>query len=312
MTNMAGNDTLEELTANTTGINTISPTWFSFADTEGNLNSLASADYVNLAHSKGMEVWALFSNEFPGDDGLQYFDGTKIDEVLSYTSKREAVIASLMGYVEQYGIDGINIDFERISEEGADNYIQFIRELGIQCRAKGIVLSVDSYVPVYSKHYNRKEQAIVADYVVIMGYDEHFAGSEEAGSVASKDFVAQGIADTLAEVPAEKMINAIPLYTRLWWTESDGSLGTMALSMAEGWQYVQDNGAEATWLEDVGQYYAKYEADGKTYQIWLEDSQSVGVRMQMIKDNNLAGVASWKLGRESGIEIWETIQSYLQ
>ncbi len=128
----------------------------------------------------------------------------------------------------------------------------------------------------------------------------------------SKDFVAQGIADTLAEVPAEKMINAIPLYTRLWWTESDGSLGTMALSMAEGWQYVQDNGAEATWLEDVGQYYAKYEADGKTYQIWLEDSQSVGVRMQMIKDNNLAGVASWKLGRESGIEIWETIQSYLQ
>ena len=312
MTNMAGNDTLEDFTANTTGINTISPTWFSFADTEGNLNSLASADYVNLAHSKGMEVWALFSNEFPGDDGLQYFDGSKIDEVLSYTSKREAVIASLMGYVEQYGIDGINIDFERISEAGADNYIQFIRELGIQCRAKGIVLSVDSYVPLYSKHYNRKEQAVVADYVVIMGYDEHFAGSDEAGSVASKEFVAQGIADTLTEVPPEKMINAIPFYTRLWWTEADGSMGTKALSMAEGWQYVQDNGAEATWLEDIGQYYAKYEAEGKTYQIWLEDKESVGVKMQLIKDNGLAGVASWKLGRESGIEIWETIQSYLQ
>lgn len=129
-----------------------------------------SKDYVDTCHAKDIEVWALFSNEFPSDDGTRYFDSEKTDQVLAYTSKREKVISEVISYVTKYGIDGINIDFELISQEGADDYIEFIRELSIACRANNIILSVDNYVPEYTYYYNRREQGIVADYVVIMGY----------------------------------------------------------------------------------------------------------------------------------------------
>ena len=183
---------------------------------------------INGFFNKDIEVWALFSNEFPSDDGSRYFDSEKTDQVLAYTSKREKVISEVISYVTKYGIDGINIDFELISQEGADDYIEFIRELSIACRANNIILSVDNYVPEYTYYYNRREQGIVADYVVIMGYDETPAGSDTPGPVASLNFVRKGITDTLNVVDKSKVINGIPFYTRVWCTTADGNVSSFA------------------------------------------------------------------------------------
>ena len=191
----------------------------------------------------------------------------------------------------------------------SDHYIQFIRELSVECRKNQIVLSVDNYVPGFTSHYNREEQGIVADYVIIMGYDEHFAGSEEAGSVASIDFVREGITETLKEVSKEKVINGLPFFTRLW-IESSSGLTSQAIGMQEAETAVANAGVTASWDEETQQNYAEWTADGNTYKIWLEDEQSLEAKLKVMQEYDLAGAAAWKLGFEKS-GIWELISRYV-
>lgn len=300
---VGGNDTIYEATANTKGLNVISPTWFKLCDNEGNYTSFATTDYVSKAHDMGLEVWALIEN-------IEYSDSISMYEILSSTSKRAYLINNLISEVLACGIDGINVDFEQISMDCGEHYIQFIRELSIPCRQNGIVLSVDNYVPTgYTDHYNRAEQGVVADYVIIMGYDEHYAGSEVAGSVASIDFVEEGIAKTVAEVPANKVINAVPFYTRIWETTS-GSISSQAVGMEMAEEYVSNHNIQTEWDEETCQNYGEY-TDGDTlYQVWLEDEQSIQVKLTIMEKYGIGGVASWRLGYEKP-EIWDEIQAYL-
>lgn len=323
VTNSDANSSVLEMIASTKGLTTISPTWFHVADTSGNLESIATADYVNYAHQSDIEVWAAI-RDFDG--GINSAEESY--ELLSHTANRTNLINQLMSEALRVGLDGINVDFEKISDECGEHYIQFIRELSVQCRKNGIVLSVDNYVPQsYNQQYHREEQGVVADYVVIMGYDEHYSGSPESGSVASYDFVKAGIENTLKEVPAEKVINAVPFFTRVWKetpkTEEElaADQGTdaeqyttkvesTAYSMAEAKAVVQQAGVTAQWDDTTKQNYAEWEADGATYKVWLEDTQSLEPRLQLMKDYKLAGTAAWRLGQEES-DVWELILKYV-
>jgi spore germination protein YaaH len=298
----AGNDTLTSLMENTKSVNVISPTWFSLSDNEGNFTSFATKDYVTQAHDMGLEVWALIDN-FTNADVDTY-------EVLAGTGNRTKLIEGLIDTALEYDLDGINIDFENISLDAGEPFIEFIRELSIPCRENGIVLSVDNYVPMgYTDHYDREEQGIVADYVIIMGYDEHYKGSTEAGSVASIDFVERGIADTVAQVPAGKVINAIPFYTRIWETTGT-TLDSQAVGMEVAQQYVADHAITTRWDEETCQNYGEYQS-GDTYcQVWLEDAESIQVKLNIMENYGIAGVAEWKLGFETA-DVWDVIEAYV-
>ena len=323
VTNQSANEKVLQTIADTKGLTTISPTWFTIADTDGNINSLASSQYVNYAHQSNIEVWALV-RDFDG--GIGSYEESY--EVLSYTSKRENLINQLIAEALQTGIDGINVDFEKISAECGEHYIQFIRELSVKCRQNGLVLSVDNYVPkTYNAHYHIEEQGKVADYVIIMGYDEHYSGSYESGSVASLNFVKEGIEATLNAVPKEKVINAVPFFTRLWkevpkteeeLAEEAGTeaaeysvkVTSEALGMEAAEQAIADAGAQTTVDEATKQNYAQWEADGATYKIWLEDETALEEKLKLMKEYKLAGTAAWRLGFEKS-SVWELILKYV-
>ena len=298
-----GNDTFNSVTANAGNLNVISPTWFKLCDNEGGYTSFASADYVQKAHDRGLEVWALIEN-------IEYKDSISMYEILSSTTTRQKLIDSLMNDLITYGIDGINVDFEQLSMDCGEHFVEFIRELSVACRKNGKVLSVDNYVPRdFNDYYDRKEQGIVADYVIVMGYDEHYAGSKEAGSVASIDYVEDGIAQTVKEVPAEKVINAIPFYTRIWETTGDG-ISSQAVDMVTAEQFISNHGITAEWDETTCQNYGEY-MDGDTYnQVWLEDADSIKVKLNVMENYGIGGVAEWRLGFEKP-EIWDVIGEYL-
>lgn len=300
---LAGNSTLETVTANTEGLNVISPTWFKLNDNAGNFISFASQDYVDRAHGKGLEVWALVEN-------IEYKDSIDMYAILSSTSTREKLINGLVEQALTYGIDGINVDFEQISMDCGEHYIEFIRELSIPCREYGIVLSVDNYVPTgYTDHYDRQEQGVVADYVIIMGYDEHYAGSPEAGSVASIDFVEEGISKTVEQVPSNKVINAVPFYTRIWETNG-GKLSSQAVGMDVAEEFISAHNIQVEWDEETCQNYGEYTSGASRYQVWLEDESSIEVKLNIMEKYNIGGVASWRLGYEKP-EIWDIIGVYL-
>lgn len=300
VTNMTANGSVTDLLATTKSVNTISPTWFSLSDTDGNFTSLVDPSYVEQMHGMGIEVWALIDN-FTNEVDTSAF--------LANTVARKNLIDQLTQTVLANGIDGINVDFEQIAGEAGEDYIQFLRELSISCRKNQIVLSVDNYVPTgYTAHYDRKEQGVVADYVVIMGYDEHYAGSEEAGSVASINYVEQGIIDTVAVVPSEKVINGIPFYTRLW--DVTGVVSSEAVGMQAATDFLNQYGIAATWDDETCQNFASFSTEDKNYEVWLEDAQSIRTKLNVMKQYNLGGVAEWKLGLETP-DIWDLIAEYL-
>lgn len=324
VTNATANGAVLTNLKSTKGLTTIAPTWFSLADTEGNISSLADEDYVKQAHQSGLEVWAVL-RDFHG--GINSYDETY--EVLSYTSKRQKVIDQVISKALASGVDGINLDFELVSSKCGVHYIQFVRELSAQCRQNQLVLSIDNYVPQpYNQHYDLEEQGAVADYVIIMGYDEHTDGSYEAGSVASISYLKDGVENALLSVSSDKLIAGVPFFTRLWketpktdeeLAEEDGTeaanypnkISSKALGMDEAVKTIKEAGATTQWDDTTKQNYAEWTSGSDTYKIWLEDTQSLEEKLKVIRQNDLAGVAEWSLGRESS-SVWKLILQYIQ
>ncbi len=304
--NMTANGSLQEKMAATQGVNVISPTWFHITDTEGAVSSLADISYVRWAHQNGYKVWPLFSNSF---------DKAITHAVLSSTAKREKVIRQILGFVDLYELDGINIDFEEVPKEDGPAFVQFVKEISLLLKQKGVTVSVDMYVPKpWTEHYGRAEIGKYIDYLIIMGYDEHWSTSPKSGSVASINFVREGVVDTLASVPADKVILGIPFYTRLWQetgSSDNPKVSSKAYGMGYGKQLMIDKGARIEWNEEVAQYYAEYKEGDSTFKMWIEDQRSLEQKLNVATGYRLAGIAGWKLGLESA-EAWEAIRQYLK
>lgn len=303
-TSTESNDAMAEMTAEMTGVNVISPTWFSVTDETGTISSLASADYVKLAHDAGREVWGLL------DNFNEAFDETTD---LAYASVRSRIIEQLLAEAASCGMDGINVDFENLKEAGIPHYLQFLRELTSAAHAQNLVVSVDTPVPqAYTMYYQRGEQARFVDYMIVMAYDEHFAGSEEAGSVSSLPFVQQAVEEMTRVMPADQVICGIPFYTRVW-TEKFGqsAITSEVLGMDGAKNYAKENQMTETWDASLGQNVATVETSDARYTIWMEDEQSMEEKLKVIQSADLAGVAEWKLGFECA-DVWSLISEYIE
>lgn len=303
-TSTESNDAMAEMTAEMTGVNVISPTWFSVTDETGTISSLASADYVKLAHEAGREVWGLI------DNFNEAFDETTD---LAYASVRSRIIEQLLAEAASCGMDGINVDFENLKEAGIPHYLQFLRELTSAAHAQNLVVSVDTPVPqAYTMYYQRGEQARFVDYMIVMAYDEYFAGSEEAGSVSSLPFVQQAVEEMTRVMPADQVICGIPFYTRVW-TEKFGqsAITSEVLGMDGAKNYAKENQMTETWDASLGQNVATVETSDARYTIWMEDEQSMEEKLKVIQSADLAGVAEWKLGFECA-DVWSLISKYIE
>ncbi len=298
VTNRDANAYAQGLLDSTQGVNVISPTWFALSDDYGGFSSLADAGYVTAMHNRGIQVWALLDN-FTNKD-------VSTANVVNNTTSRRNLINGLISTALEYHLDGINVDFESVSTDAARGYIQFLRELYIECHKNGIILSADNG---YLLNYDRGRQGEAVDYVIIMGYDEHVAAADGVGSNASIDFVQSGIEKTVSQVPSAKVINAIPFYTRLWTT--NGEIGQVAYGMNEIENFLNANGATTVWDDAACQYKAQFSVDGTNYEVWLEESESIAVKLNIMSQYDLAGIAGWRLGQEKA-DIWNEIAAYLQ
>jgi len=286
------------------GLNVVSPTWFSVIDGEGSVQNKADSRYVRWAHSKGYKVWALVDNGF---------DPARTNAVLSDLRKRESVIQQLLAYAALYGIDGINIDFENVYYEDRGLLVQFVREFAPLCREQGLTVSMDvtikSRSPTWSMCYDRKALAQAVDYLMVMAYDEHTAGSGVAGSVGSLPWVEEGIKGVLEEIPAERLLLGVPFYTRVWREETKSGVFTVtskALGMEAAEELLRQNQAVIQWDAESGQNFGAFREGQAQCKIWLEDQESMALRVALVKKYGLAGVASWRRGFEKPA-IWNVI-----
>ncbi len=295
------------------GLNVLSPTWFHFDEKklDGTIVSLADKDYVEFAHRNDYEVWGLLTDIPTGRvDNV----GNITNQVLTNTSERLFAVEQIMSLINEYNLDGINLDFEYVRATDIDDYIQFVRELYMEMKEEGYVLSVDTYVPSsWSMYYNRKALAESSDYIIVMTYDEHTNANEAIGPVASLNFVEKGVSDSLEEVPKEKLIMGIPFYTRVWRTEytNDGVKNSLSnFGMTSAVDFFEKNNAVIRWDEETGYFYADFttEENGNQvyYQGWLETVETIEAKMDIYNKYDLEGVAMWKRGLEDD-DVWKVI-----
>lgn len=293
------------------GVNVVSPTWFSIIDGEGNVRSNADTAYVTKAHARGMEVWGLLNNSFDPD--------LTTSAMATYETRLNTINQTLQ-FAKMYHLDGINLDFENVKTKDGENVSQFVRELKPLARASGLIVSVDvtpkSGSEMWSRFLDRRSLGETADFIVLMAYDEHWAASPKAGSVSSLPWAEAAVRKILEEdaVPSEKLILAVPLYTRIWSEElKDGK--TKVSSKAVGMKTVDDILTEKKlklkYLEDVKQNYVEYTEDGVQKKIWIEDKTSLKERVKLAKELQLGGVAAWtrSFGTEEAWNVLKDISS---
>jgi len=287
-------------------VSVVSPTWFHLTG-DGLVINRADKNYVRWAHHNGQQVWGLFDNSF--------------DPELTHTFLNDAVLRikamkQILTYVDLYELDGINLDFENMFLKDKNAYVQFVRELSPLLHEKERMLTVDvtfhSQSENWSLCYDRKSLAQIADFIMVMAYDEHGSGSSKAGSVSSLPWVEKGLENILKEVPPEKLLLGVPFYTRLW-TETENDQGAKkltcrALSMEKAEEWIKEHGAEIKEDRISGQHYIEYKEGNATYKMWLEDSYSLAKRIELMKKYRLAGIAAWRRGFEKE-EIWPALGS---
>ncbi|MNC04216.1 putative sporulation-specific glycosylase YdhD [compost metagenome] len=289
------------------GVNVASPTWFSIIDGDGNVRSQADSTYVQWAHERGLEVWGLLSNSFEPDITT---------EALSSYEKRMNAIVQILEYSDLYKLDGINIDFENVYTKDGENVTQFMRELKPMAQAKNLIVSIDvtpkSNSEMWSAFLDRKALNSVVDYLIVMAYDEHWAASPIAGSVASLPWVESSLSRIIEEddVPPEKLILGIPLYTRIW-TEAqvDGKtkVSSKSVSMNAVEKIIKEKKLTPTFDKAAGQNYVEYKEDGALKKIWIEDNVSLKARVELAKSLGLGGIGSWNRSF-SNLSAWEALQ----
>ena len=307
MDSESGNSSYESRTENMTGVDVISPTWFSLTDNEGNISSIGKKSYVKKAHNDNLQVWGLVSD---------FSSEMDTSMVLASTAARRNCISRLVSEAERLNLDGINLDFEYMEAADGAAYSQFVREMSIACRKSGLVFSVDLACPYeWNSYIDRKEVGTVADYLINMGYDEHYVGSE-AGSVASLAFEERAVKELIRMgIPARKIISGVPFYTRIWYTSwnDDGTMNINSEELSMGVVQTTLNtwGVTPVWDAEATQNYADWTLDnGVRCQIWIEDGESMARKILLVPKYNLGGTAAWVLGAQSD-SIWQVISDHL-
>lgn len=289
-------------------VNVISPTFFTVSDEKGTISSTASLTYVQNAHKRGYTVWPLINNIFAQREQIGY--------VLADSEARRYVIDQILTYAYIYGFDGINVDFENLYITDKENLVQFMRELVPLAHEMQLGVSIDVGIPGgsegYSLCYDHKELSKVADYVMVMTYDQYWSSHEKGGSQAQLSWVEVNIQKTLNLIPADKLVIGIPAYTRLWKTDELGKVTLdKTLTADQVVLLVESKQLTPIWEQErdgfiSGQYYLEYKENGNLYRAWIEDDSSARLKAQLASKYKLRGVCIWMMS-QTNKSVWEAI-----
>lgn len=285
------------------GLDVIVPTWFSIRNGNGDMIDRGNQNYVKKYNDLGIDVWAYLDNSF---------DPEITHQALSNEKTRKKIIDKTLELCKKYGMKGINIDFEHTKIDDRDYITDFVREFR-QAAGEDFIITVDVTpqisADVTKEPYDRKALAEIADYMVVMAYDQHWGSSDKAGSVAQYKWVEGSINVLFRNIPNKKMILGVPLYTRIW-KEDGGKVTSKTISMDEVARIIASKGLKPVWDKESQQNYIEYQENGADYKIWIEDANSLEKKVSLVNKYNLAGVGSWRLGFETS-NIWDVISKEL-
>ncbi len=285
-------------------VNVLSPRWL-FLEKGGKLRDYADPSLITWAKQHDKAIWAMLGNGF---------DMEATHELLSSSAETASFIQSLITFVQGYGLQGINLDFENIHPEDRPYFTRFIKLLGEQMHEIGAILSVNVSPELgsdWTAAFDYEALGKYADYIVLMGYDEHWSGAPYAGPVASLPWVQNGLDTLRRDVAEQQIILALPLYNRDWTIKENSSpppsLASSDISLPKQSELMRQYKIRPVWNDTLGQYSAAY-FNGSAHRLWLEDSRSLSLKYQMAEARGIAGFAYWHIGGETP-DIWTSLSN---
>lgn len=287
-------------------INTVIP--FSYkVDQYGTISGRHYSKPYALAKSSGAQTLALVNN-IQGSN----FNSNTIHRMLSNASSRSRAVNGIARLLVENGYRGVNIDFENVKASDRIYLTAFFRELAATLRPKNLLVTASIPAKTYddksSAHSGAFDYQAIAPYldmVMIMAYDEHYAGGDP-GPVASLPWVERVINYTLKSFPPQKVILGIPAYGYDWsWGKGKALQYTGVQNLIKKYQIAPK------WHSEYKVPYFTYKSWGVTHQVWYENSYSTSYKADLVKKYGLKGVAVWRLGYEDP-NIWSILRQKLQ
>ncbi|MCL1790370.1 MAG: glycosyl hydrolase family 18 protein [Peptococcaceae bacterium] len=296
-------------------LQTVSPSYFDI-NPDGSLKfNPVSAELVTRMHASDIKVVPFLSN---------HWDRTAGVNALKDVDKLSTQIAN---HINQYNLDGVNVDIENVTEQQRAQYSELVRQLRAKIPAHKEVSVATAANPKgwtvgWHGSYDYAALGQYADYLMMMTYDEHYEGGP-AGPVASIGFVEESIKYALSKTTADKIVVGLPFFGRIWSTHDTGVIGKgLAISTIQN--MIIDYQAIVTYDAATQSPKAEFEvrpgnkpytvggkplAPGK-YIIWFENDQSLQAKLKLIEKYNLKGAGAWALGQEDAA-IWNNYNSWL-
>lgn len=303
-------------------INVNAPVWFNIGMQNGavHVTGEGSKASVDTWHAEGYKVWTTIQSFTPGYTKL----------IVSNTAIGDQIIQELANKVQQYGIDGINFDFENMDPIDKNLYTAFITRAANALHQYGAVVSVDvsndsdpSMINWWTDGYSLSGLGQVADYVALMTYDQY---TDMPGPSAASWWVEQTVNKVVQQVPANKLIMGIPLYA---YSYINGGSSKKVLTLGD-FETLKNNGqltllsgevwtvyewiVPPTYNESTGTQYMKFkDTAGRIHEAWYENAQSIDIKLDIINRYNLAGAASWRYGYSDDMQsIWDVYAQRLK
>ncbi|WP_170119270.1 LysM peptidoglycan-binding domain-containing protein [Tumebacillus permanentifrigoris] len=294
-------------------LSAIAPYWFDLhLGSAGQIKSRVAAATIRTqvadAHRRGVKVLASIHNtdKRPGTSRTQVLHS-------AITANRTVFVRNVLRLVEEYGFDGVNLDFERLKPGDTANYTAFVRELASQLHGQGKLLVVDvlgdaNHQP-FSMDFDYPGLAASVDYLGIMTYDEHKPAQGSPGPVASLPWVERTVRLAInAGVPPRKILLGIAAYGYDW---TDNNPGARALSYAAIQRLQSQHKATAQFHPTYRVPHFDYrDARGDLHHAWYEDARSLSLKLDLVRRFNLGGILHWRLGLEDPAS-WGPIRAKL-
>ena len=295
------------------GVNVVSPAFFYINENGEFTENIGESGegYIEWAHGNGYKIWPMISNAPVANESLEI-----TSEIMNSYGKRKQLIEQIVEACVKYDLDGINVDFENMKQEDKDVYSRFIIELTPRLNEIGMVVSVDVTAPdgaeTWSLCFDRHVIGDVADYIIFMAYDQNGVSSTKSGTNAGYNWIQLNLVKFLQteEIEEDKLILGIPFYTRIWTEDAEGNVIRKSTVNMKDIEEVLPDDVERKWDDELKQNYVEYQDGDNTRKMWIEDVESLKAKVSLVKEEGLAGVASWQYGMETE-DVWSMLKEEL-
>ena len=276
------------------------PDWLSFSTDDGRISEHVAPAVAALLDAGPAAVLPRLSNT----DARGAWHADAVSGLLRDPYAKAELIDQVIESLQRLGARGVDVDIENLNPGDGPLLTQWLDDLSGACHARGLLVCVD--VPVNDRNFDYEAIGAIADYVVVMAYDQSFA-SGRPGPIAGEDWFTDALETIGQQVPHARLLLALGAYGYDWNTSTPGEAASLSFHQAMELAAEYDADVQAR-APDLNPHFSYADQAGRRHQVWFLDAVSAWNELQRARRLGVRGVSVWRLGLEEPA-IWKFLSA---